>query len=101
MLGWITPVVSTVLAIGAPFIVLVSEPVEPAGPVLVIHAPWQDGHALVLAAGGAPVGPTIAPMGLLADGTSPDFVSRLQTAGAIAVLNGQKISEICGYASNT
>lgn len=74
-----------------------SAPVAGAGPRLVLHAPWADGLVLVRAAGGTPIGPFQAPMGMLAQADeSADFDARLRLAGAWAVLDGTAIAQLCG-----
>lgn len=67
------------------------------GPRLVLFPPWTDGWAVVRAAGGAPVGPQSAPLGILAYAAdNVGFDQRLQDAGAWAVIDGRAIARLCG-----
>ena len=86
--------------IAPPALALIGAPASSTGPRLVLFAPWQDGVALVRLAGGAPVGPTVAPMGILAYAPdAPDFDTRLREAGALAVMDGSVLARICGLAT--
>jgi hypothetical protein len=84
---------------GPPVLALASAPGPAEGPRLVLHAPWADGVALVRRAGGDPVGPFHAPMGVLAFASdNAAFDRRLREAGAWAVVNGTSIAALCGIA---
>ncbi|MCC1493706.1 hypothetical protein [Cognatishimia sp. F0-27] len=66
-------------------------------PRLVLFPPWEDGAALVEKAGGSPVGPEQAPMGILAfaaDGAA--FDRRLREIGAWAIVDGTVLARLCG-----
>ncbi|MGJ8623216.1 MAG: hypothetical protein ACSHW1_10580 [Yoonia sp.] len=83
--------------VAPPALAFMAAPASAQGPRLVIFAPWVDGVALVLRAGGDPVGPAAAPMGILAYAPDrPDFDDRLRAAGAWAVLEGMALARICG-----
>lgn len=80
-----------------PALAIIAAPLPADGPRLVIYPPWEDGPALIQRAGGDPVGPYTAPMGLLAfapDGA--EFDRRLRAAGAWAVIDGRPIAQACG-----
>jgi hypothetical protein len=69
-------------------------------PRLVLFPPWKDGVELVRHAGGEPIGPEQAPMGLLAfahDGMA--FDRRVRDAGAWAVIDGTLLSRLCGIST--
>jgi hypothetical protein len=67
------------------------------GPRLVLFPPWHDGAALVSQAGGSPVGPLEAPMGLLAFAAdTAAFDRRVRKAGAWAILDGTALARLCG-----
>ena len=90
---------SSLLAV--PAMALLAAPPPAQGPRLVLHAPWADGGALVLAAGGAPIGLFTAPMGLLAIAEdAAHFDARLRAAGAWGVLDGTALALICGAPPN-
>ncbi len=64
--------------------------------MLVVAAPWTDRDALILSAGGAPVGPRSAPLGSLAVSDDGDFAAALMARGAWMVLDGRLLASICG-----
>ncbi len=65
-------------------------------PTLVIAPPWVDPAAAALAAGGRPVGPTVAPLATLAVFEDADFAARLRRAGAWFALDGAAVARWCG-----
>lgn len=68
-----------------------------AAPRLVLFAPWDDGVALVEKAGGSPVGPERAPMGILAFAADEAaFDRRLRDMGAWAIIDGTVLARLCG-----
>lgn len=76
---------------------IMGQPPAGQGPRLVIFPPWRDGLALVAGAGGYPVGPDVAAMGLLAMAADDAaFDRRLKAAGAWAVVDGTAIARLCG-----
>jgi hypothetical protein len=82
---------------GPPALGLLGVPVATDSPRLVVFAPWQDGVALVQQAGGQPVGPLRAPMGILAYAPdTPGFDTRLRQQGAWAIVNGDVLAQLCG-----
>lgn len=86
----------TIASLAGPVLAVTAAPPTPERPVLVLVAPWQDGLAIVRAAGGRPVGPTIARLGLLATSERLDFPGALRRAGALAVADGDAIATLCG-----
>ena len=93
---WLVLAMLTVVPLAGPVLAVTAAPHRPGGPVVVIIAPWQDGPAIVRAAGGRPVGPTVAHLGLLATSETLDFPRALRRAGAIAVAEGETIANLCG-----
>lgn len=80
-----------------PVLAVVAAPLPAEGPRLVLYPPWVDGVDIVKRAGGDPVGPSQAPMGVLAFAPDSDaFDQRLRSAGAWAVLDGAAIAALCG-----
>lgn len=66
---------------------------EPGAPVLVVAPPWSGGaEAVVLAAGGSIVGPTQAPLSVLAAGASEQA---FRDNGAWFLVNPGAISFFC------
>ncbi len=64
------------------------------GPFLVIAAPWgPTAEAVVVAAGGQFVGPSRAPLSILATDVT---VPALRAAGAWDVLDAQALANLCG-----
>lgn len=63
--------------------------------VLVLHAPWQSGAALVEAAGGRMIGPEQTAFALFAEGEQSEFLENLKTGGALA-FDGTAIAALCG-----
>jgi len=67
--------------------------VEPGEPVLVVAPPWSGGaEAVVAAAGGSIVGPTQAPLSVLATGVSEQA---FRDAGAWFLVNPGAVSFFC------
>lgn len=70
------------------------------GPLLVVAPPWRDPAVLLAEAGGRPIGPSAAPLGLLAADDAPDhprsFAARLQAAGALFALDAGALARLCG-----
>ncbi|WP_394153870.1 hypothetical protein [Loktanella salsilacus] len=66
-------------------------------PVLVLsaHDSMSREH-LVRSSGGRLIGPVAAPLASLAVSDDPNFISRLQSVGALVVLDGRAIAQICG-----
>ena len=65
------------------------------GPVLVIGPPWDGGAAgVVQAAGGRIIGPTAAPLSVLATGASTEI---FRQAGAWMVLDAAALNAICDW----
>ena len=64
-------------------------------PVLVVA---RDAAAVVAAAGGRIVGPTTAPMAVLATGDS-GLINRLRASKAWLVTEGRWIAQLCGRAT--
>ena len=72
----------------------------PGVPVLVVAPPWgQAAAALVLAAGGQPVGPPAAPFGTLAVFDQPVPLERLAALGAWTVRDARTLASLCGVSS--
>lgn len=65
-------------------------------PVLVIFPPWVDGDALVERVGGKRIGPTLAPLALLATSDNANFEKKLQENGIWAVRDGTVLAQLCG-----
>jgi hypothetical protein len=86
----------TLAALAGPVLAVTAAPPAPGRPVLVVVAPWSDGAAIVRAAGGRPVGPSVARLGLLATSDRRDFTVALRRAGALAVTDGATIATLCG-----
>jgi hypothetical protein len=80
------------LNVAAALLVLVAIATVPRGDrVLVLVDPWSEPHRVVSVirdAGGTLVSSGRLPWLAIADGASPDFVSRLMSAGAVFVLDG-------------
>lgn len=68
---------------------------EPDGIALVVGG--LDGHAaqIIASAGLSEVGPTRAPLGAFAIIEHPSDVEKLRQAGAVFVLDGKKVLELC------
>lgn len=84
-----------VLALSASPVAVLSAPAGGGGPYLVVVPPWRDAAQIVTAAGGAPLGPTRAPLAVLAVAEGPDFAARARDAGAV-VRDGRVLAAICG-----
>ncbi|MFN3613136.1 MAG: hypothetical protein ACK4WC_01055, partial [Rubrimonas sp.] len=65
-------------------------------PVVVVGPPWVSAADLAMRAGGRPVGPLQAPMGVLAVFEDPDFPARLRAAGAWGAFDGARLAALCG-----
>ncbi|KAA8609055.1 hypothetical protein AL036_04880 [Salipiger aestuarii] len=91
-------VAALVCGIGSTFAAALGPMPDRAGDVvLVIAPPWSVGAAaLVLRAGGQPVGPFSAPFGTLAVFDTAPPVSQLVSLGAWTVRDARFISSICG-----
>jgi hypothetical protein len=89
--------------IGLPLMVQGKDRAQSDGLVLVLHLPWETPEALIEQAGGWPIGPSRAPLGILATSDTPDFHQRLNALGAWTLSNPNLLSLICGasYATNT
>lgn len=80
-----------------PVLGLAATPPVGEAPRLVLFAPWADGAALVRQAGGRPIGPLEAPMGVLAVAEdTAAFDRRVRAAGAWTVIDGRAIARLCG-----
>lgn len=84
------------LAVLAPFGTLLAAPPKAGTPVIVIVPPWLDGDRLVASAGGQVVGPTSAPLAVLAFSDDPDFADHLLLSGALGVRDGSLLANLCG-----
>lgn len=83
------------LSVFAPFGMAVARP--PLGSLaLVIAPPWVDMDPVILASGGALVGPVQAPFARLAQSDDPDFAQTLLSKGVWAVGDGSFIAQLCG-----
>lgn len=69
-----------------------------AGEVTVVAAlPWSGRPAdMVARAGGRLVGPGTSPLAVLAISDGQDFAKQLKDAGAWLVLDGRRLSSLCG-----
>lgn len=83
-------------AFAAPIAVLFSAPVAEGNVVLVIAPPWGNPADIISNAGADLLGPETAPFAAFASSDVLELESRLMRAGAWAVLDGQKISNLCG-----
>lgn len=83
--------------IAAPVLALTGRPIQTATTVLVI-GPMNGLPDILRRAGGRPIGPTRAPIALLAVAeTHPEnFPERLRTEGAWLVLDGAIAAQLCG-----
>jgi len=75
--------------------ILLAKP-QSGQPILVILPPWLDGDALVERSGGHRIGPTLAPLALLAASRDVEFVENLRRSGAWAVRDGSVLAKLCG-----
>ena len=83
------------LALFAPFGMAVAR--APLGPLaLVIAPPWVDVDRVILASGGALVGPVQGPFARLVQSDDPDFAQSLLSKGVWAVGDGSLIAQLCG-----
>ncbi|WP_116087551.1 hypothetical protein [Tropicimonas sp. IMCC34011] len=83
--------------LAAPVLAAAGRPVEGARTLLVV-GPSHGLTDILRRAGGRPIGPTQAPMALLAVAeTHPEtFAERLKTEGAWLVVDGAIAARICG-----
>ncbi len=66
-------------------------------PVLVLSAhDSMSRERIVRSSGGQLIGPVSAPLASLAVSNDPKFISRLQSVGALVVLDGRAIAQLCG-----
>lgn len=96
-LAWLPPAAlfAVLVAVG-PALALSSAAAAPgAGPFLVLTPPWRNGHAVIDAAGGVAVGPSQAPLTILAGG-GPGFRAALLAKGAWAVIPARSLPFLCG-----
>lgn len=84
-----------VLCLAAAPVAVLFAPPGAEGPFLVVVPPWLGAAAVVQAAGGSVVGPTGAPLAVLAMAEAPDFHARASRAGAV-VRDGRALAAICG-----
>lgn len=80
--------------LAAPLAVLSQAPDPDAGLYLLLAPPWRDAEAIARAAGGWPVGPVRAPLGLMVEAPSPGFPARAAALGARAI-DGRSILVLC------
>ena len=81
----------------APVLALTGRPIETATTLLVV-GPMNGLPDILRRAGGRPIGPTRAPIAMLAvaDKHPEGFPKRLKTEGAWLVLDGATIAQLCG-----
>ena len=84
------------LVLMAPVGALVAAPPKAGTPVIVIVPPWLDADKMVSLAGGQIVGPTSAPLAVLAVSDDPSFVRNLLISGALGVRDGSLMANLCG-----
>lgn len=84
------------LVLMAPVGALVAAPPKAGTPVIVIVPPWLDADKMVSLAGGQIVGPTSAPLAVLAFSDDPSFVKNLLLSGALGVRDGSLMANLCG-----
>jgi hypothetical protein len=84
-----------VLCLAAAPVTILSAPPGVEGPFLVVVPPWLGASSVVEAAGGSVVGPTAAPLAVLAMAEAPDFQARARSTGAF-VRDGRLLAAICG-----
>lgn len=80
-------------ALTGPILAIAKTPVPQAGDVMLVIA--QDATNVVRQAGGRLVGPTQAPLAVLAIGDH-EFAAQLYASGAWVVTDGDWIAQICG-----
>ena len=83
--------------IAAPVLAVTGRPLQTATTFLVV-GPMNGLPEILRRAGGRPIGPTGAPLALLAvaDSHPESFPSRLKTEGAWFVLDGTIPAQLCG-----
>lgn len=83
------------IGLAGPLMILLNAPAPPGDyPFLVIGPSATE---VVEASGGRLIGPTIAPLAVLATG-DPGFADRLSAMGAWVVTDGRWVARICGVA---
>lgn len=96
-LNFVCSSLAIALALGAPALgALLSVPPETKGPVLVVHWPWQDAAASIIASGGYVLGPVQAPFGLLAASEDAAFATVLVETTPFIVADGYRLARLCG-----
>lgn len=83
--------------IAAPVLALAGRPIQTATTFLVV-GPMNGLPDILQRAGGRPIGPTRAPIAVLAvaDTHPADFPDRLRAEGAWLVLDGTIAAQLCG-----
>ena len=81
------------VALAGPLLAITKGPTPQAGDLMLVIAP--DAPDVVLRAGGRLIGPTQAPMAVLAIG-DVGLAARLYGSGAWVVADGQWVAELCG-----
>ena len=90
-LGLIAGVALAWIAVVALTLRLTALPADASGKLLVLFPPSTSGassFAAIIAAGGAPVRPTLGDWAWVAHAEDPGFVGRLEAAGALAAFRG-------------
>lgn len=77
-------------------VLVLSQNTTTGGPRLVIIPPWKSASAIVERSGGSLVGPYVAPFAVLASFENTQSEEHALSLGAWAIIDGSKISEICG-----
>lgn len=77
-------------------VVVLSQSSSGEGPRLVIIPPWKSASDIITGSGGTLVGPYVAPFAVLASFDNNQSEQHALQLGAWAILDGRKISEICG-----
>ena len=85
---------ATLLA--GPVLALAGAPPRPGAPVLVVAPPWAGLDAMIRDAGGRPLGPVAPSLARLAQFPDTGFAPALRAAGAWAVADAGRLSDICG-----
>ncbi|CUH82297.1 hypothetical protein TRM7557_03857 [Tritonibacter multivorans] len=96
-MGKFTVVCAAILAVAAaPLMFLaVAGGVSEPGVALIVARPGLSPETIIAAAGLAEIGPERAPFGAFAQIDTLDDVKKLQQAGAVFVLDGRKVLELC------
>lgn len=82
--------------LSGPLLAFVGQAPEDNAPVLVVAPPWRDVADVAQAAGGQLIGPTVAPMAVLAISKEKKFGNRVRRAGGWFVLDGRALAALCG-----